>query len=127
MNEPKYRMGYAADKLDVVARTLRLYDKFGILCPQRKNNQRLYSDYDLNIGKYIQFLMCDLGINIAGVKQLLCDLEEYIDCCNAGFDFEKIKEIIADEIQKRIANACLSTEEMEEIRAKHKRKGRKKK
>ncbi len=61
-----------ASILNVHQRTLRIYDKAGILCPKRTGkNRRSYSFDDIKRGKLIAFLTRNLGINIAGVKIIL--------------------------------------------------------
>ncbi len=61
-----------ASLLNVHQRTLRIYDKAGILSPKRtEKNRRSYSFDDIEKGKLIVFLTRNLGINIAGIKIIL--------------------------------------------------------
>ena len=79
-----------AKALDVHQRTLRIYDKEGILCPNRsQKNRRNYSLNDLERAKLILFLTRNLALNLSGVKIILALLEdkkiapiEYIDYIN---------------------------------------------
>lgn len=65
-----------AQALGVHQRTLRIYDKAGILTPKRTNkNRRNYSLDDLERAKAILFLTRNLALNIAGVKMLISAFE----------------------------------------------------
>ncbi len=66
-----------AQALNVHQRTLRIYDKEGILSPQRTDkNRRNYSLDDLEKAKLILFLTRNLALNLSGVKIILKILEE---------------------------------------------------
>lgn len=76
-----------SEALDVHQRTLRIYDKQGILSPKRSDkNRRHYSLKDFEKAKLVLFLTRNLALNLAGVKIILAILEdkninpqEYID------------------------------------------------
>ena len=66
-----------AQALNVHQRTLRIYDKEGILSPQRTDkNRRNYSLDDLERAKLVLFLTRNLALNLSGVKIILKLLEE---------------------------------------------------
>ena len=66
-----------AAALNVHQRTLRIYDKEGILTPRRTDkNRRNYSLNDLERAKLVLFLTRNLALNLAGVKIILKMLEE---------------------------------------------------
>ena len=66
-----------AQALNVHQRTLRIYDKEGILCPQRSDkNRRNYSLYDLEKAMLVLFLKRKISLNLSGVKIILKILEE---------------------------------------------------
>ena len=66
-----------AQALNVHQRTLRIYDKEGILCPSRsRKNRRNYSLNDLEKARLILFLTRNLALNLSGVKIILAMLEE---------------------------------------------------
>ena len=66
-----------AQALNVHQRTLRIYDKEGILRPQRSDkNRRNYSLDDLEKAKLVLFLTRNLALNLSGVKIILKILEE---------------------------------------------------
>ena len=63
--------------LNLHQRTLRIYDKEGILSPKRTDkNRRNYSIDDLERAKLILFLTRNLALNLSGVKIILKILEE---------------------------------------------------
>jgi MerR family transcriptional regulator/heat shock protein HspR len=72
---PRYFISIAAELASVHPRTLRIYEEEGLLCPQRRNNLRLYSEADLQRVRIIRFLTRRQGVNLAGVKVIL-QLEE---------------------------------------------------
>lgn len=87
-----------AAALNVHQRTLRIYDKEGILSPRRtEKNRRNYSLNDLEKAKLILFLTRNLALNLAGVKIILTMLEQnkvepkdYIDYINKIAKLSKI-------------------------------------
>lgn len=72
---PRYFISIAAELTSVHPRTLRIYEEEGLLCPQRRNNLRLYSEADIQRVRIIRFLTRRQGVNLAGVKVIL-QLEE---------------------------------------------------
>jgi MerR family transcriptional regulator/heat shock protein HspR len=74
-HRPRYFISIAAELASVHPRTLRIYEEEGLLCPQRRNNLRLYSEADIQRVHIIRFLTRRQGVNLAGVKVIL-QLEE---------------------------------------------------
>ena len=72
---PRYFISIAAELASVHPRTLRIYEEEGLVCPQRRNNLRLYSEADIRRVRVIRFLTRRQGVNLAGVKVIL-QLEE---------------------------------------------------
>lgn len=68
---PRYFISIAAELAAVHPRTLRIYEEEGLVCPQRRNNLRLYSEADLERVRIIRFLTRRQGVNLAGVKVIL--------------------------------------------------------
>ena len=68
---PRYIISIAAELAAVHPRTLRIYEEEGLLCPQRRNNLRLYSEADIERVRIIRFLTRRQGVNLAGVKVIL--------------------------------------------------------
>ena len=72
---PLYMIGIASELIGVHPQTLRMYEQKGLLRPRKSiKNTRLYSQEDVELGRHIQRLTQELGMNLAGVKTVL-DLE----------------------------------------------------
>lgn len=79
-----------AEILGVHQRTLRIWDKEGILIPSRTGkNRRYYSLEDIKKAQFIQFLTGNLLVNLNAVKIILrllekseINIEQYLDCVN---------------------------------------------
>lgn len=75
---PVYMIGIAAELIGVHPQTLRMYEQKGLLSPRKSiKNTRLYSLEDVELGRYIQKLTQEMGMNLAGVKKIL-NLETHI-------------------------------------------------
>jgi MerR family transcriptional regulator/heat shock protein HspR len=71
-DRPRYMISVAADLVGMHPQTLRIYESKGLLRPKRtKGNTRLYSEADLERLRLIQQLTNELGLNLAGVEQVL--------------------------------------------------------
>jgi MerR family transcriptional regulator, heat shock protein HspR len=80
---PVYMIGIAAELIGVHPQTLRMYERKGLLCPRKSiKNTRLYSQEDVELGRYIQKLTQEMGMNLAGVRKIL-DLEKEIESLEA--------------------------------------------
>ena len=72
-------IGIAAELIGVHPQTLRMYEQKGLLRPRKSlKNTRLYSQEDVELGRYIQKLTQEMGMNLAGVRKVL-DLERKIE------------------------------------------------
>jgi MerR family transcriptional regulator/heat shock protein HspR len=68
-------IGIASELIGVHPQTLRMYEQKGLLRPRKSiKNTRLYSQEDIELGRHIQRLTQEMGMNLAGVKTVL-DLE----------------------------------------------------
>jgi MerR family transcriptional regulator/heat shock protein HspR len=75
---PVFMIGIASELIGVHPQTLRMYEQRGLLRPRKSlKNTRLYSQEDIELGRYIQKLTQEMGMNLAGVKKVL-DLERRI-------------------------------------------------
>lgn len=109
---PVYMIGIAAELIGVHPQTLRMYEQKGLLRPRKSiKNTRLYSPEDVELGRYIQKLTQEMGMNLAGVKKVL-NLEEQI----AGLKAENLK--LRQEIEK---NKVRHSHHVEEIHRSYKR------
>ena len=72
MERPRYMISVAADLVGMHPQTLRLYESKGLVRPGRTaGGTRLYSENDLERLRLIQRLTTELGLNLAGVEQVL--------------------------------------------------------
>ena len=71
-DRPRYMISVAAQLVGMHPQTLRIYEDKGLIRPQRTaGNTRLYSELDLERLRLIQRLTTELGLNLAGVEQVL--------------------------------------------------------
>jgi MerR family transcriptional regulator/heat shock protein HspR len=70
-NEPVYMIGVVVGLTQMHAQTIRLYEKLGLVTPQRRNKNRLYSEMDVERLRQIRRLTQELGVNLAGVQVIL--------------------------------------------------------
>jgi MerR family transcriptional regulator/heat shock protein HspR len=69
---PRYMISVAADIVGMHPQTLRIYESKGLIRPKRTaGNTRLYSEADIERLRLIQQLTNDLGLNLAGVEQVM--------------------------------------------------------
>lgn len=67
-----YVISVAADLAGVHPQTLRIYERKGLLSPQRTaGNTRRYSERDVEMLRQIQRLTQDEGVNLAGVRIIM--------------------------------------------------------
>jgi MerR family transcriptional regulator, heat shock protein HspR len=73
-----YIISVAAELAGVHPQTLRIYERKGLVHPQRTSgNTRRYSQHDIERLRAIQALT-DEGVNLAGVRRII-DLEEEVE------------------------------------------------
>ena len=68
---PLFMISVVCDMFHIHPQTLRLYEKEGLLHPQRVGGSRLYSQEDLERIRMILRLTKGLGVNRAGVDIIL--------------------------------------------------------
>jgi len=77
-DEPVYVISVAARMVGLHAQSLRHYERIGIVRPSRSRGRiRLYSQADVERLRYVQRLMNDLGVNLAGAEVVI-RLNEHI-------------------------------------------------
>lgn len=70
--QPRYVISIASQILGVHPQTLRLYEREGLIEPQRTGGKiRLYSENDIERVRCIMRLTNDLGVNLAGADAIL--------------------------------------------------------
>jgi len=88
-------IGIASELIGVHPQTLRMYEQKGLLRPRKSiKNTRLYSQEDVDLGRYIQLLTQELGMNLAGVSKVL-DLERQV----AGLEREN--HALREELERK--------------------------
>jgi MerR family transcriptional regulator/heat shock protein HspR len=71
-DRPRYMISVAAELVGMHPQTLRMYEAKGLVRPARTpGGTRLYSDADIDRLRLIQRLTTDVGLNLAGVEQVL--------------------------------------------------------
>ena len=72
VDEDVYFISVAARMLGMHPQTLRKYERLGLVQPARTiGSMRLYSRDEIDRLRFIKRLVDDMGINLAGVQQLL--------------------------------------------------------
>jgi MerR family transcriptional regulator, heat shock protein HspR len=103
---PVFMIGIAAELIGVHPQTLRMYEQRGLLCPRKSlKNTRLYSQEDVELGRYIQRLTQELGTNLAGVEKIL-DLEKKIE----ALEVENVR--LREELERQRAEHDKAVEEV---------------
>jgi MerR family transcriptional regulator, heat shock protein HspR len=93
---PRYMISVAAELVGMHPQTLRLYESKGLVRPGRTpGGTRLYSELDLERLRLIQRLTTELGLNLAGVEQVL-RLEDELRRMQARM--ERIERELREEI-----------------------------
>ncbi len=92
---PVYPIGVAARLLNIHPRTLRIYEKEGLIEPAHVGSRRMFSANDIQWVTCLRSLIHDDGISIPGLKKLLnyapcweladCPPDVH-ECCEARVD-----------------------------------------
>ncbi len=91
-NKAIFTIGTASKMLEVHPRTLRIYEREGLVKPLRKGQWRYYTMDDIKWIQCLRDMIHEHGISIAAIKKLL----QYTPCWNiAECSFEKRKECTA--------------------------------
>ncbi len=99
-----YIISVAAQLADVHPQTLRIYERKGLLKPDRVKNRRRYSDADIERCRLIQELTRDMGVNLAGVKMIL-EMRDNLDAlqeemCTARDRMEELRQEAMREMEE---------------------------
>ena len=69
---PIFLISVAAERAGMHPKTLRTYDRLGLVVPQRTRGRgRRYSARDVDVLREVQRLSQEEGINLAGIKRIL--------------------------------------------------------
>lgn len=88
-----------AEQFDIHPQTLRLYEREGLIKPERSSgNTRLYDEETLRRLEIILTLTRELGVNLAGVEVIL-NMREQMESMRSEMD--QLLDRIRDEMQGR--------------------------
>ena len=117
-----YMISAVAQKYNIHAQTLRLYEREGLLKPSRtEGNTRLYSEEDLEQLETILALTRDLGVNLAGVEIIL-NMRRKIERMQGEVNefMEYVKRELArgiDDWEQRLSTALVKSSPTDLVRA----------
>ncbi|CAM3549213.1 helix-turn-helix transcriptional regulator [Deinococcus saxicola] len=98
-HRPVYVISVAAELVDMHPQTLRLYERKGLIRPGRSTGKtRLYSERDIEHLREIRRLTQELGVNLAGVEEVM-RLQHELDDIQGEFEAEITR--IEDELRDR--------------------------
>ena len=115
-----YVISVAAELAGVHPQTLRVYERKGLLNPQRTaGNTRRYSDSDIRLLRRIQELTQE-GVNLAGVMKVM-ELEQEIESlkrrhANAVAELEEISERLEELHDEREKMALVPLKDVRRVR-----------
>ncbi len=93
-----YTIGMVAKMYNIHPQTLRLYEREGLIKPQRTaGNNRLYTDEDLERLEFILTLTRELGVNLAGVEIILRMKEQMEEMQK---QIEQLLKFIEEQLQR---------------------------
>jgi MerR family transcriptional regulator/heat shock protein HspR len=104
-DEPLYTISIAArlvrrdkpNETPIHPQTLRMYEREGLVNPQRVGKNRLYSDRDIDRVRRIQSYT-QIGVNLQGVAMIL-DLLERLDQMNS--EMESLRQALQEKTKER--------------------------
>jgi MerR family transcriptional regulator, heat shock protein HspR len=97
--KPLFMISVVAEMLDIHPQTLRLYEREGLVVPQRtEGNTRLYSQDDIDKLRRVLRLTRELGVNLAGVEVILGMREKMEQMQDV---MEQLIQYIQTELQKK--------------------------
>ncbi len=112
-DSPVYPIGVAARLLNVHPRTLRIYEKEGLITPAQVGSRRMFSSNDIQWITCIRSFIHDEGISIPGLKKLL----ELVPCWEVANCPAEIHENCEARVDRSIPRVPHRIEEREQIRA----------
>ncbi|MDL2344294.1 helix-turn-helix transcriptional regulator [Deinococcus sp. MIMF12] len=100
-DRPVYVISVAAELVDMHPQTLRLYERKRLIRPGRSSGKtRLYSERDIEHLREIRRLTQELGVNLAGVEEVM-RLQHELDDLQGEFEAEI--ERLEDELREQAA------------------------
>lgn len=90
-DRPVYVISVAAELVEMHPQTLRLYERKGLIRPKRSAGKtRLYSERDIERLREIRRLTQELGVNLAGVEEIM-RLREELERLRARYRLEVVR------------------------------------
>lgn len=106
-----YVISVAADLAGVHPQTLRMYERKGLLSPQRTaGNTRRYSERDVERLRQIQRLTQDVGVNLAGVR-IIMEMQAQLEEMRMALERTRLR--LAQEAAEQASAAATSVDEAE--------------
>ena len=102
-HRPVYVISVAAELVDMHPQTLRLYERKQLIRPGRSSGKtRLYSERDIEHLREIRRLTQELGVNLAGVEEVM-RLQHELDDIQGEFEaeIERIEDELRAQAQPR--------------------------
>ncbi|ANE42947.1 heat shock protein transcriptional repressor HspR, fused homodimer type [Deinococcus puniceus] len=102
-HRPVYVISVAAELVDMHPQTLRLYERKGLIRPGRSTGKtRLYSERDIEHLREIRRLTQELGVNLAGVEEVM-RLQHELDDMQGEFEaeIERIEGELREQVQQK--------------------------
>ena len=101
--QPRYVISIAAQILGVHPQTLRLYEREGLVEPQRSGGRiRLYSERDIDRVRCVMRLTSDLGVNLAGAEAILYMKERILQMHREMDQMRRQMEAELDELRREL-------------------------
>lgn len=69
-NRPVYTIGVVSELLNVHPETVRVWERYGVVKPQRRSGKRFYSETDLKRLRFVQRLI-DEALNLPAIRHYL--------------------------------------------------------
>lgn len=101
--QPRYVISVAAQILGVHPQTLRLYEREGLVEPQRTGGKiRLYSERDIEKVRCVMRLTQDLGINLAGAETIFYMRERMVQLHREMERMREEMELKLEELRREL-------------------------
>jgi len=95
---PLFMISVVCEMFNIHPQTLRLYEREGLLHPQRVGGSRLYSQEDLERIRMILSLTKNLGVNRAGVDIIL-RMRQRLEALHR--EMEKMMDYLESDIRRK--------------------------
>ena len=101
--EEKYTLKQLSEITGLSPSFIKLLEEEDILSPERRGRRKFYGEDDLEKLRFIRFLKCDMGVNVAGIEIILNMREKMERMVKEQEKFLKeLKERLRNEIQRRL-------------------------